>query len=263
MSFLHDLKVLIRSKSLDFVRAKNYSPKRRGDELYTFQWNGHSVHYRPGTSDRGLIYEILIRKSQDAEYYVAEQVSPTTIFDIGANIGITAIWLAQKYPKAKIYCFEPMPENFDLLRRNTSDFKNIETFNFGLSNSSGQFEIFPNSDVKNLGGFSLHQLRDDQDNLGTQTSPSTKIEIRDASEFIEAMKISSVDLIKIDTEGSEFSILSSIPETMLKNCQWIMGEVHGVKNFETMALLDPYFRLSFNKKQTSELFTFFGINRSC
>ena len=41
-----------------------------------------------------LIYEILLKSKYKSEYYLPEKLNPQVIFDIGGNIGITAIYLA-------------------------------------------------------------------------------------------------------------------------------------------------------------------------
>ena len=43
----------------------------------------------------------------------------TTIFDVGANLGLYAVHAAASAPPgARVHCFEPLPANVDLLRRN-------------------------------------------------------------------------------------------------------------------------------------------------
>jgi FkbM family methyltransferase len=40
------------------------------------------------------------------------------VVDCGANIGITSLFLAARYPRAKILSIEPHPGNFALLKAN-------------------------------------------------------------------------------------------------------------------------------------------------
>ena len=42
------------------------------------------------------------------------------IFDGGANVGITALYFAWRYPNARIFCIEPDNQNFELLKRDTA-----------------------------------------------------------------------------------------------------------------------------------------------
>jgi FkbM family methyltransferase len=67
-------------------------------------------------------------------------VSKDFVFwDIGANIGIYALFVAKKYQEAKIFCFEPEANNFSALCNNIllNKFKNVKPFMIGLSNNTG------------------------------------------------------------------------------------------------------------------------------
>ena len=55
----------------------------------------------------------------DHQYYRLPLASPpATILDLGAHIGLTAIYFARVFPKARIACVEPHPDNVRLLRKN-------------------------------------------------------------------------------------------------------------------------------------------------
>jgi hypothetical protein len=49
-----------------------------------------------------LIYEILLKPKYKSEYFFPKVINPKVIFDIGGNIGITAVYMASLFPKAKI-----------------------------------------------------------------------------------------------------------------------------------------------------------------
>lgn len=261
MGLLHNLKILMRSGSWDFMRTARPGAENYDKPLYIYHWKNHPIYYRPGTSDRGLIYEILIRKPGKAEYYVDERVNPKVIVDIGANIGITALWLADKYPDAQVYCFEPMQDNFELLQKNIKGISNIHAYNYGLGAKSEEMDVFSNIDTFNRGGFSIYQRPNDPDNAGTGGDSIGKIKIRNAGDALQELGITNIDLLKIDTEGAEYDILKVIPDELLQDCQWIMGELHGIKTFETLALVDKWFSIQMKKRFTSEVFVFFGLNK--
>lgn len=42
------------------------------------------------------------------------------ILDCGANIGITALYFAERYRNARIFCIEADPENFEVLKQNVA-----------------------------------------------------------------------------------------------------------------------------------------------
>jgi FkbM family methyltransferase len=39
------------------------------------------------------------------------------ILDIGANVGSFAAWALKRWPGAHVYCYEPLPNNFALLKK--------------------------------------------------------------------------------------------------------------------------------------------------
>ncbi len=96
----HDLKVLLRSRSLAFTRDR--SPERFAPgALASLRWRGRTVHYRPGSSDPEVIYKILLKGGKKAEYFVPESAAPRVIWDIGANIGAAALYFAERFPQAR------------------------------------------------------------------------------------------------------------------------------------------------------------------
>lgn len=262
MEFLKDLKDFVRSGSLDFVKARRPATESNPPEVLEFKWRGNRIFYRSGTSDRGLIYEVLIRSPKKAEYFVSEEIRPEVIFDIGANIGIASLWLAEKYPYAKIHAFEPMPENIALLKRNTQNNPNILVHEFGLSNENKTVPVYRNLDANNLGGFSEFRRENDPQNAGNLELVNFHMNVRSTQEVPDELQLKSIDLIKIDTEGGEFEIIRSIPLPLLKKVSWLMGELHGRHVFETLALIDPWMSVGMTKSIGSEVFTFFAKNRN-
>jgi FkbM family methyltransferase len=51
-------------------------------------------------------------------YSLPLRLAPETILDLGANIGLSAIFLARVYPHSRVACVEPIADNVRLLRHN-------------------------------------------------------------------------------------------------------------------------------------------------
>lgn len=51
-------------------------------------------------------------------YHFELPCAPNTILDLGANIGMTAIYFHRCFPNAELACVEPMPGNLSILREN-------------------------------------------------------------------------------------------------------------------------------------------------
>lgn len=242
------LKYLVKSKSLRFVKDL----KDKSHHIGSLTWNNKKVYYRTSSSDMTLIYEILLKSKYKSEYYLPEKLNPKIIFDIGGNIGITSIYLAKLFPDSLIYSFEPMPENFEILQKNISQYKNIRAFNYGLGSKNGSFKVYLSSDPENYGGISFYP-----DAHGNQEKSYISCEVKNVNEIINDLEVESIDLIKIDTEGAEYDILSTLKVDILRGTSWITGELHGNRDFELLDYLDSIgFSISFKKQICNRLFMF-------
>lgn len=265
MTFKNDIKALIRSKSWKFMKdlKSEYS-----NELSVYNWKGFKVHYRPGATDMGALYEILIRPAlrtrsnsiiqlkRQLEYWVPPIISPNIIFDIGGNIGTTSIYFSYFFPKAKIYTFEPVKRNYEILLLNTKDIENVKTFNTGLGLENGKVDIFTANDETNTGGFSIYK-----ENSAINQNSSEKIQIRNPADIMNEIGVSKIDLIKIDTEGAEYDILRSIDKDILSNVKWILGELHSIDDYKLLDYLSEWFLIDIQKKLKNPLSFFNACNK--
>jgi len=242
------LKYLIKSRSLNFVKDL----KDKNHQISNITWNNRKVFYRTSSSDMTLIYEILLKSKFKAEYFFPDELDPKVIFDIGGNIGITSIFLAHLFPNAKIYSFEPLPENFEILKKNIKKYNNIEAFNIGLGSKNGNFKVYYSNDSENFGGISFHP-----DPVGNNLDSFIVCEVQNINTVVEKLNLDYIDIIKIDTEGAEYDILTSLKEKIIKKAAWITGELHGNKDFELLAYLNKLgFSLSVRKQIDNRLFMF-------
>ena len=88
-----------------------------------------------------------------------------------------------------------------------------------------------------------------------------KIIVKKTNSFLQKNNISNIDLIKIDTEGAEYDILTTIDSETLKNVRWIIGELHGYKDFELLAYLSQWFDIDIDKSIRSRLCNFNARNK--
>jgi FkbM family methyltransferase len=79
------------------------------------------LHIRLRTTDVSILSEML----RDAEYDLDLPISPRVIVDAGANIGVTSVFYANKYPAARVFAIEPESSNYELLEKNAAPYGNI------------------------------------------------------------------------------------------------------------------------------------------
>jgi hypothetical protein len=89
---------------------------------------------------------------------------------------------------------------------------------------------------------------------------ATECQMKHAGEVMKNLGVTKVDLIKIDCEGAEYDVLTALPEEMLRQCKWIVGEMHDVSGFNLLALLAPHFDLDLKKRMFVPSFRFHACN---
>ena len=209
-----------------------------------------SVLIREDTTDLDLVRLILC---PDSEYRLPPQVYPRVIFDIGANIGITAVYFSVMYPEAEIYCFEPLPQNVELLLANADrNAARVRAFNYGLADRTGTFPYHLSEDPRSFGGGTFEQVGHDPGRV-------LELQLRRIEDVIREQNIRSVDLFKIDTEGSEWAILQAIPESIRRRAQAFIGELHGRDDWAFCQMLHESHAVGIQKRYDRRCFNFLAV----
>jgi FkbM family methyltransferase len=262
MGIRHILRVLARSRSLPFAldtaQARTLARTGvRGKPPAKLRWRGRDVFYRPATSDPLAIYQVLLRQGSKAEYFLPPALQPKVILDIGSNIGASILFFHQQFPNAKIYGFEPHPETFRILQMNVGSIPSVEVFNYALGATDAKISVeFDGAD------FSRFMAKVEGADWCGPLTP-TDCQMKHAGELMKNLGVTQADLIKIDCEGAEYAVLTALPEEMLRECKWIVGEMHDASAFKLLALLAPYFDLDLKKSMFAPFFRFHACNLAC
>ena len=95
------------------------------------------VFYPTDGSDVGILRDIFLKKE-----YAHTNVKPHVILDLGSNVGVAAMYFAIMFPNASIFCFEPDPDNFLKLKKNTEQFDSVHIFNVAVSTHDGYVDFY-------------------------------------------------------------------------------------------------------------------------
>lgn len=220
--------------------------------LKKFIWDEKkpAVLYRPGTADEAIIQSVLVDQGEYLFPRIDSRFDPKICYDIGGNIGVVAVVLASIYPKSKIFSFEPVPENFELLKQNAAPYPNITALNFGLGGDTGQRRIWDSDDPRNLGGFSVV--------IKNPEGKNQMVSVRDVASVFQ--QYGAPDLIKIDVEGAEAEIFEAMPN--IERVKWIAGELHGIRDFQVLDLLSKHFTIQCARDFQAKCWHFHALNRS-
>lgn len=148
--------------------------------------------------------------------------------DIGANIGKHCLWIAKKYPLAKVYAFEPDKETFRLLKDGIEKNKltNILPANIALSNEEKTITLYCRE---------FHPATN-----STSHSNNSYQEYSVEGKQLDNLLL-SVDLMKIDVEGAEIPVLEGSRKIIQKCKPKIIFEAWDAEAYhKIMTFLEPY-----------------------
>lgn len=205
------------------------------------------ILYRPESCDESIIHSNVIERNE----YLFPKMAPKIVFDIGANIGVISAILAQIYPDAIIYAFEPIESNFEILLMNAEAYPNIKPKKFGLGPRREMRHFFPSDNIINHGGYST-EIKSDKPTISCQIESMTEI----------CKVLGPPDLIKIDVEGAEHSILTDMTEPQLHSLKWIAGELHGIKDFALLDFLSAKFEIQVQRNFGDVVYHFHARNKT-
>ncbi len=130
-----------------------------------------------------------------------------TVIDVGTNIGSSLLQFANKIgPAGKVFGFEPDVKNYNNCIRNIdlNSFKNVAVENIGLGDNTNEHYLNVNCE-SNRGMNSISLNKD---------SSSIKVIVNTLDNWMEQNEIHRVDLIKIDVEGYEMSVVKGALKTI-------------------------------------------------
>jgi FkbM family methyltransferase len=122
--------------------------------------------------------------------------------DIGAHEG-QSLQQALECGMSHVYAFEPMPREFDLLTDRFGGDPRVTLFNYGLSDATGEREVFGTNDTFEASVYRTSWVPAD--------APTTVCDFVRATEwFDEHLTDSGPVFAKLNCEGSEVDILSDL-----------------------------------------------------
>jgi FkbM family methyltransferase len=212
------------------------------------------ISLRKGSSDYDVFGQVFIRDEyQPVIAYIADnEIQINTIVDAGSNIGLTAVKLINKFPQARVICLEPDPQNYRRLQYN-------------LKKHSSAIVALPDALWhKEADLFLDFGFRDGKEWSRGVTDDSSRSEIAvkgtSLNTLIERYGLNSIDLLKIDIEGSEATLFRKENDlSFLDKVKIIAIEIHDEFNCRQV-IYDILSSREYTIFNTGELTI--GINRN-
>jgi FkbM family methyltransferase len=174
--------------------------------------------------DINFVDELFHKKAYNFVYDRA-----SCVVDVGMNVALASLLFATKPTVREIHAFEPFTETFDRaacnLALNPSLAERINAHNYGLGDGDQDATFFVGDTNGDSGGQSTHNVEGGR--------PVT-LKIRDAGTVLRPILKSArgrglLTIVKIDCEGAEFEVFSSITRAGLwVDIDFLMVEWHRV-----------------------------------
>ena len=139
------------------------------------------------------------------------------VFDVGGYHGDFAASINERYG-CKVYVFEPVRDFYQYCIKRFKENENITCLNYGLSSSDDFLDI----------GLS--------ENASSFDSPHSKgevqrVEVRSVINCIKELNIDCIDLLKINIEGGEYDVLTSMIQSGdIKKVHYLQVQFHNFIN---------------------------------
>lgn len=163
------------------------------------------------------------------------------VIDIGMNIGLASLYFANMDNVGMVYGYEPFPQTYqtalgNIRMNDTTIYSKIKPNNFGLSDKEQSIDVLYDSkyttNMRIDGGKRLHG---DQENMVQIRTLVASDVIYNIMEKHAGMKI----VLKVDCEGSEYSIFENLFETrVLNKIYMILMETHDGRENKIKSYLD-------------------------
>ena len=149
----------------------------------------------------------------------------STFIDIGANYGFYALLAAHWNPDIQVVAFEPVPQIYEGLRRNielNGLQERIKPYRVALSDRSGPAKLFvPASESRDYESTATLAEGNWQQRKG---APVIELQALCFSDF-ELQHPVRLDIVKIDVEDHEASVLRGMQEAILRDRPFIVCEI--------------------------------------
>ena len=209
--------------------------------------NGWTVEHANANETRYL-YEELVEKGLYLRHGIGLP-SGACVLDVGANIGLFSMLIAEQWPDARVWAFEPIPALQRLLQRNVARYgSRVRVCGYGLSSQSGPetFWYYPRytmmsgrrayADPAGDRAVVERYLSQSADRGLASAAPellagrfegeAVPATVRRLSDVLCEEGLARVDLLKVDVQRAEEDVLSGLESGDWAKVRQVVLEVH-------------------------------------
>ncbi len=158
--------------------------------------NKFDIKLREQTSDFDVFYQVFENKEYEPIVNLVQRYGKdiSTVFDAGANVGYTSIYLSAFFPNARFFLFEPESSNFQSIEYHIEKNKrsNFTPLKKGVWTKETNLKVEQNFRDQRHWAFTVKE-----------TTENTGLEGISFQKIMADANIEFIDLLKMDIEGSE------------------------------------------------------------
>jgi FkbM family methyltransferase len=195
-----------------------------------------NIDLRTETNDDYIFKEVYLENC----YNIPPSIKGQTIIDLGAHIGVFSR-LAHQRGAEKVIAVEPDSVGFQILKKHLSNFPKTILYNNAVWKNNTDEILLCSPDKKLPTHYrALEATSVNLPPVCQKAIPITLVEI------LMQQKIEKVDILKIDIEGGEKEVFSSLPQEYFAKINNIVGEWHGHETVQLLKqYLAPFYHLDF------------------
>jgi FkbM family methyltransferase len=181
-----------------------------------------------------------------------------TVFDVGANRGQFSLYSLARFPSARIFAFEPIPDAALHLEKLFENENQVQVMPFALGNSEGEVDMHLSAKEDSS---SLLPVGERQITLfpGTDEVGTVRAQVRRLDNVLAERNFEAPALLKVDVQGFELPVLQGA-EQSLRLFDQVLVEASFTELYEGQALFPEVaryieergFRLVSGKISTAE-----------
>lgn len=199
-------------------------------EHYFHCFNGKKLLFdlRENTVDFNTVQSTMVNDEYGLKDFVIK--GGDIVIDLGSYIGGEAVYFGSIDNNVKVYSYEPLPENFELLKKNVdnNNCSGVKIFPLAVGSERKKIKMYYGSRETTVHRFiAKHLTIECMDEYA-------EVEMITLEDIFKENNISHCKLLRMDIEGSEVGMFEKCPENILKNIDWIVGEHHNLTRKELL-----------------------------
>ena len=147
-----------------------------------------------------------------------------TIIDVGGSIGQSIDRFKKIFPNSLIHSFEPIKNDFEILEKNYGNDNSIKLNNFAFGEKKETKTLYINakSDCSSFYKVNIKsdwlKIRSQKLNISPEefTVSTQETKVTTIDEYVKENNLKQIDILKIDTQGTEDKVLEGAKESLKK-----------------------------------------------